>query len=411
MMLSISGYSQTIHFVLFAATNDGSLGVASEATVRYFKYNFVSSLEAVGFRVNARYYDGANFIKSNYTNWVSNLYTSSNDVIIFYFTGHGSNDCNGDWSTPNNYPSLLMGQNNGVDVLKKVKSEMEIFNELKAKPHRLLLTIAEACNRCARERVSSGSEVVSYEMEDIDVTKLRSLFNASGDYIVSSSQKGELSHGTGLGFFTRAFTEVLTDETSKMSSSTPSWSTIFSKVSTRTTQIAYDHKDNYGNRYVQHPQFKVFNHNPNDFTILRAINLKSNTIFNNSSFVGNYQNGQKYGVGALKYSVGGYYFGGFYDGKYNSSNAIYISKDGSITVGDIKDNEFKSSSRHYDLYGKGNNGKYFKVICTVRGNYYIGETDSNGNYDGYGMFIEKNGSIWIGDWSNGRRYNGDFIRR
>ena len=419
MVLVLPGYSQTIHFVLFAATNDGDLGTASEATVRYFKYNFVSSLEEIGFTVDARYYDGANFTRSNYTNWLSNLYTSSNDVIIFYFTGHGSNDCTGDWSIPNDYPSLLMGLNNGVDVLKKVKSEMEIFNELKKKPHRLLLTIAEACNKCARERVASKSEVVSYAMEDVDLVKLRSLFAAQGDYIVSSSQKGELSYSSGMGFFTRAFTEVFADETSKISSTTPSWNTFFSKVSTKTTQIAYDYKNSNGDRYIQHPQFTAYgSQTASTEPMLTAAKRVFNKILNNGNYVGNCQNGK----GGMKWrNDTQYYFGEFQNGQPNGVG-ICISYD-NVWMGPVKTENssmtFGSDTYIYD--GKGvrkSNGAHsvgyswnstLKLIRTKKGNYYFGQVDVNGYYQGYGMFYWQDGRAWVGTFKNGQQEQGGYV--
>lgn len=289
--MPILSFSQTVHFVLFAATNDFKLGAASDAALRYFQYEFVPLLGNVGFNVRPQYYAGSDFTRSNLDYAVSNLRTNSNDIIIFYYTGHGYNNCTA--SNPNDFPTLLVGTNDGENIPGKSKAEMDIFNALRVKPHKLLLTVAESCNKCHRQNASAIPRMVSYGAADVDVTKFRNLFLSSGDYLVSSCRKDEFSYGLQIGFFTGAFVDVLKEETAKESQSTPSWSSIFNKTATRTTNDASKSTDDNGNRCIQHPQFKEYGGSLPHSTLLSVAKSVFNGIFSVGDYVGGYQNGQK----------------------------------------------------------------------------------------------------------------------
>lgn len=408
VLSSIFGYSQTIHFAFFGAINDERLHIPSEAALRYFKYTFAPSLQNVGFKVNARFYVEDDFTRINLDNWLSSLHTGSNDVIIFYFTGHGCNDCEGRWSVPNDYPSIWVGLKK-TEILQNIKSEKEIFDALKSKPHKLLLTIAESCNRCATGMPSTNTtDMVSYELFDMDITKIKRLFEESGDYLVSSCRKGEYSWGTGIGFFTRAFMDVFEEETSKISTGSPTWNVVFSTVSSRTTQIAYDHKDSKGNRYIQHPQFKAYNTTTPHLTLYRSAKPTLDKILRGRTYAGKRDaNGLKTGIGIAKYSDGSYYIGSYSNDKCDG-NGVLISANGEIKCGKWSNSVFSSGTK-YNGSSSGSQYRTFKLIRTVLGNYYFGEVDRDGYYFGLGLFIESNGSAWFGSWYDGTQYDGNYI--
>ncbi len=255
MLLSFSAYSQTVHFMLFAATNDADLGTAAENVKKYFTYTFVPSLRNnSGMSVSANYYCGSDFSKSKLESVLGNLYSNSNDVIIFYFYGHGFNDCRPACPNPNNYPTITLGTNEGP-INPRMKSELDIFNTLKAKPHKLLITIAECCNRCMGGSCTPMSIIVPNPAVDLSAQKIRQLFSATGDYIVSSSSKGEYSFSGNMGFFTSGFKNALEEELSSTRSGYPSWTSIFSNAASKTTAMASKH-DFEGGKCVQHPQWK-----------------------------------------------------------------------------------------------------------------------------------------------------------
>ena len=255
LLLSLSAYPQTIHFMLFAATNDAELGTAAENVKKYFEYTFVPSLKKnSGMSVDAKYYCGNDFTKSKLESVLSALQTNSNDVIFFYFYGHGFNDCRSNCPNPNNYPTVTLGVNDGP-INPRMKSEFDIFNTLKNKNHKLLITIAECCNRCMGGSCSPVPEVSPNPAVDLSAQKIRQLFSSTGDYIVSSSSKGEYSFSGNMGFFASGFKSAFEEEVSSYNSNPPSWASIFTKASSKTTATASRHEVD-GVKCVQHPQWK-----------------------------------------------------------------------------------------------------------------------------------------------------------
>ena len=417
LLLPLWAYSQTVHFIMFAATNDGKLGLSSDAALRHFKYNFAPSLEHVGFTVRPQYFAGNDFVRSNCDRAISNLNTSRNDVIIFYFTGHGFNDCEGKiYSSINDYPTLLIGANDGFNVPQKSKSEMEIFNTLKSKPHRLLLVMAEACNKCDRSSVSAGSQPVQHDMADIDVVKFKNLFSSTGDYLVSSSRNGEYSWSLQMGCFTSAFIDALKKQTGKSSNVTPTWNSIFTETASLTTQYAYKVYDKNGNACIQHPQFKEYGTGSNVKTILEISTPILNKLFRGSTATSN----MNYGAWKL---TNGYYFGEFENGspKRNGLGFFVSNKIGLGTMAEFNNNTFSFSAYNnciYDSYGNmvssaggaNSGGRYaIRLITTAKGNYYFGQVDANGYYQGTGLFIWSDGRAWFGEWRNGQQANGGYI--
>lgn len=417
LLSPVLSFSQTIHFILFAATNDFKVGAASDAALRYFQYEFVPLLGNVGFNVRPQFFAGSDFTRSNMDNVVSNLRTNSNDIIIFYYTGHGYNNCSA--PNPNDYPTLLVGANDGENVPGKSKAEMDVFNVLRTKPHKLLLTIAESCNNCDRRNAPAIPRMVSYDAADVDVIKFKNLFLSSGDYLVSSSRKGESSYGLQIGFFTGAFVDVLKEETAKDGQSTPSWNSIFNKTATRTTNDASKSTDDNGNQCIQHPQFTAYGSQiASTEPMLTAAKRVLNNVLNNGNYVGNYQNGR----GGMKWrNDTQYYFGEFQDGQPNGVG-ICISYD-NIWMGVVKteNNNMSFGSDTYIYDGKGvrkSNGAHsvgyswnstLKLIRTKKGNYYFGQVDVNGYYQGYGMFVWQDGRAWVGTFKNGQQEQGGYI--
>ena len=183
--------AQKIHLIFVSATNDNSLVTATTNTERYFKNVFVPNLSRY-FTVNSHFYSGNQFTKNNVDFSINSLIVNSNDVVIFYYCGHGYNV----EGSNQKFPRLWMGD---VDDSNSIWLS-EIYSRLKNKNPRLLLTIAEACNRDVRSRanVISNGDFPPPKTYRINESSIRKLFSASGYYIVSScsrNQKSSFSNG------------------------------------------------------------------------------------------------------------------------------------------------------------------------------------------------------------------------
>ncbi|MDD6002278.1 MAG: caspase family protein [Bacteroidales bacterium] len=441
LLSSFKAYSQTIHFMLFAATNDSELGSAAENVKKYFQYTFVSSLTKYsGKTVNANYYCGSMFTKPKLESVINNLHTSSGDIIIFYFYGHGFNDCRPTCPNPNEFPTITLGENDGP-INPRMKSELEIFNTLKNKPHKLLITIAESCNRCLGGSCSPVPVINSNPVVDLSPQKLAQLFSASGDYIVSSSSKGEYSYSGNMGFFTSELKNAFESELSYNKSEYPDWNNIFDNASMQTARIANAHKDREGNTCVQHPQWKkigqstsppvsqpkqyqssanvqhelssrlsafVINTHTSSYSSSSYLAARhyhhSGTSSTSSKYIGEKSNGQYNGFGIYKWDDGSIYCGYWING-HRQENGIMINlSTQKIWIGIFDDIEV-SNARIYDFYGNktNDNESVIKKIQVKKNtsHTYIGETDNNGYYSGTGLYFTTDGDAWFGQFNAG----------
>ncbi|WP_455585997.1 caspase family protein [Bacteroides sp.] len=245
MMQSENIYAQnskTLHFIYFADTNDSEVGKSSEEANRYFINNFIPMVKQnTSLNIKTYYFYGQNFQRSKLNSVITNLQTSSNDAIFFYYTGHGFNQDN------NDFPTLTLGLR-GDALSSRTKPLLDIYNTLRNKPHRLLMVIAEACNAVYGSRTNSGNYTGNYDAFEGDNTKLQALFGeSSGDYLMSSSKKGQKSFCPtgGLGYFTRGFKDALDERVNSFSISL-----LLNKVAKNTTKYASDYAAE-----DQHPQW------------------------------------------------------------------------------------------------------------------------------------------------------------
>lgn len=233
---------QTLHFVYCSDTNDSEIGRSSEEANRFFLNNFIPQVKKnTNLNVYKYVYTGSDFQKSKLESTLSNLSTSSGDVIFFYYTGHGYNG--GD----NQYPTLTLGLR-GDALSTRTKSLMSIYNTLKSKPHKLLVVMAEACNYEYNMRGVRGNYSGGYGNYEGSNANYKNLFAySSGDYLMSSCKKNQKSYCPlgGLGYFTMSFRDVL-----EGNSSYSSWDYFLNAVASKTRIYA----DQYAGE-TQEPQW------------------------------------------------------------------------------------------------------------------------------------------------------------
>ncbi len=234
----------TIHFIVFADTEDSSIGSSCNQTLKYLQGNMLVKLRRYidDKDVKSYIYEGNdNFTRSKLNTTLSSLSTSYNDVIFFYYTGHGFN--NG----TNDYPTLTLGKD-GEDLSYRKKELLDVYNTLKLKKHRLLIVIAEACNKQA-----SGANIFDNSPFEDDGAKFRSLFSASGDYMISSSKKGQASYSkTGsMGIFSRSFADAMDEMMAGTATTAVSWPALFRLISQKTVQKATQLKVTQNPQWIQ----------------------------------------------------------------------------------------------------------------------------------------------------------------
>lgn len=234
----------TIHFIVFADTEDANIGTSCNQTLKYLQGNLLVKLRRYidDKDVKSYIYEGnGNFTRSKLNYAISSLQTSANDVILFYYTGHGFN--NGS----NDYPTLTLGRD-GEELDIRKKDLLDIYNSLRVKNHRLLVVMAEACNKQA-----SGTSISDNSPFEDDGSKFRSLFASTGDYMISSSKKGQASYSQAgsMGVFSRSFADAMDEIVSGKGSATVSWPNLFRLISQKTVQRASQLKIAQNPQWIQ----------------------------------------------------------------------------------------------------------------------------------------------------------------
>ena len=245
LLLANPTSAKTVYLLVFTDDNDASIGSSCAQTRKYMSNTFVPNIKRyTNLPVVERYYNGNRFSVTNLNSAISSLNTNSSDVIIFYYAGHGYNRGH------NDYPTMTLGVS-GTPIAQRSKDLLSVYNTLRNKPHQLLLCIAEACNAIHRVNGIADNMITSFPSHVFSANHFRELFNATGDYMVSSSIKEQKSYSAegNPGMFTCGFREAFNEVVEESFAGTATWHSVFSKAISNTEHIAME------SGYEQTPQF------------------------------------------------------------------------------------------------------------------------------------------------------------
>lgn len=237
--------AKTIYLLVFTDDNDQSIGTSCAQTHKYFSNTFVPNLKQyTGMSVVDKYYFGSRFSVSNVNSAISGLNSTTNDVIIFYYAGHGYN------RGYNDYPTMTLGVS-GTPIAQRSKDLLDVYNALRKKPHQLLLCVAEACNAVHGVRGNADNMITSFPSHVFSAEHFKELFNATGDYMASSSIKGQKSYSSegSPGMFTSGFREAFNEVVERSNAGIATWNNVFTKAVANTEHIALE------SGYTQQPQW------------------------------------------------------------------------------------------------------------------------------------------------------------
>jgi hypothetical protein len=193
----------TLHTIIVADTNDFSIGESVQIDLQNMQGLIQNISQHTGLVMAGEAITGDEVSSSNINNAINNLSVGSDDVVIFYYSGHGYNPGNSKW------PGMSL--ENGTLTIKDVR------NMLKQKNPRLLIVMADTCNGFTRG-------VSRYYKSPEKTENYNKLFlKYRGIITASSSKPGQLSWGnkqTG-GLYTDALLRSFNKELA--SQSNPSW--------------------------------------------------------------------------------------------------------------------------------------------------------------------------------------------
>lgn len=263
-----------LHFIVFADTHDRSLGQTNLKTFHDLSSSigFVNTIATyAGLQPNLLLYEGEKCNPKEIDQLLTTLVVGKDDVIFFYFIGHGWNN------RQNNYPSFIFG-NAYTDraTLETIsRNQYDIYRRLISKQARLTIVIGEACNkeRSDSPPVISKREIEIMSPQPYDPLKIKALFrNWSGGFLLSSCQRNQFSYSDLKGgwmsvAWQNTFTELCNDTYKRK----VDWQLFLTSVQSKTQKTAEK------NEQKQMPQFELSILPFNGSTPVSNIIPKSNT--------------------------------------------------------------------------------------------------------------------------------------
>lgn len=236
-LLSISitvAYSQTFHTIIMVNKEEPNRQVDRTADYNNMSSFFTKIAQSLGYKNNMLRYSGQNFRATNALQAIESLNVELNDIVVFYYSGHGANWDDDEW------PHMAF--------LDRQYGETTIYNKLREKfgNAKLILCISDCCNM---DSEGARREKRTYSSFDPTLTKkLFTDFEGHRSYEISASIRGQYSYsnrmfGALFGIALReAVSSALTGKTQ------PNWVYVLEKAKSLTLELT---------RQEQMPQFKM----------------------------------------------------------------------------------------------------------------------------------------------------------
>ncbi|MEI7582749.1 caspase family protein [Runella sp.] len=213
-----------IHILHFACSNpDDEACKLNQRTLQLYRSSLFKDLQASGFRVNYREYKEGDFNLNTLRQTINGLKVEANDIVLFLYSGHGSN-------TDGTATPTLNVSNNIVSTPRDRINLKTIQNQLMGKGARMTIVVGNACNKVqqvAQNSVPGGTHIARNR------SNLSILFtNYKGHVLIWSAKKGQSAYGDLISgnYFGESFLDALYEA--------QSWEQVVMLTKQKTTNIA-----------------------------------------------------------------------------------------------------------------------------------------------------------------------------
>ncbi len=238
-----------LFLIIVANTLDPIIGHGCELDIKLVNDTISKIANFVSFNIIELVIKGKDYNNKNVSTTLDKLKPTANDIVIFYYTGHGFAY---DEDKKVRYPQIdlqsIPATNNKTDIHKATLNLKEIFKQVKNKGARLNLVIGDCCNDEIDFTRNFGNRVkkirrMKEPKQELNKKVCEELFcNTRTSILVASAKKGQLSIvDPGIGsIFTMKFTENLKRiiHTPLERDETLPWDTILKKTSISTYRLS-----------------------------------------------------------------------------------------------------------------------------------------------------------------------------
>ena len=272
MLLVSVADSQTIHWIIFADTQDPNNGSEVRNSMNAYTTQFIDRMnDAImtkGYTPRQKTYSGSSFTEAKCKEVIRNLSCGKDDIIVFYYLGHGGRAQMGkEEATSYNkrypWPDLAFNKANTNEAINGLTLNA-IHSSLKQKGARLTVTIGMCCNAHSSQYKKHGMSTQSrrYKIVSKKFAKKvgQQLFlKSKGDVLVASAQPGQFSYGGSYGgqevdCFTAALCETTDSYANNDRGENVTWNSFLNEVSSKCTALARIEGQKFGEDWVQRPK-------------------------------------------------------------------------------------------------------------------------------------------------------------
>ena len=229
--------AQTLHALLFINERESGREIDRKADMENMTKYFKKIADCIGYDFRLSKNSDMKFTAEQVNREINSLNIGKNDIVIFYYSGHGYNQGKNRWPTLN-----LNDKNYWLS---------DILNVLNPKTEnaKLVLCVADCCNK-GYNNASMPAETFNPISND-NMRELFTGFTGKRTIIMSASKQGEYSwsdlrRGAFFGICLRSAIDSHTDN----SVSSPTWTKVMSKAISLTEWMS---------GYKQTPQYEIIN--------------------------------------------------------------------------------------------------------------------------------------------------------
>ncbi|MDD6002277.1 MAG: caspase family protein [Bacteroidales bacterium] len=244
--------AQTMHTLIFINEQEKGRETDRQADMRKMKSFITDVAKRIGYTNDMRTHSGAEFTSEMVYSEINRLKVNYNDIVMFYYHGHGANASNNTYESK--WPSMALADKS------LEQSEVQKELERQCKQAKLVLCIADCCNRYYY-RQNPPSEMDTRTGDNIK--KLFTNFNGQKFIVISASKPGQYGYSANTG---SVFGDNLRNSINYYASSStnPTWESVLSKAQADTK------KHNAQSGHISEPQYDIYNRAQVSPTIIPA---------------------------------------------------------------------------------------------------------------------------------------------
>lgn len=204
-----------LNLIIVANTTDRRIGRGCTIDKDKLSHEFENIARVLNIPINKQIIYDNNFNKSNVINAINDLQVNPNDIVVFFYRGHGFRwkDQKSDWPQMDMRTSSL----ENIDTNSSI-SIAYVYNKIVEKGARLNLVFGDLCNTDIGISASIDQPVGYFQSNTYPSLKnLNRLFlEAKGNIISASAKPGQVSwvNSNEGGFYTSSFFEAFDKEVS-----------------------------------------------------------------------------------------------------------------------------------------------------------------------------------------------------